>query len=148
MILRQYNKAGFRITTINCNQEFESMMNEIKDDLGVDINPASQGEHVPEAERNNRAIKERIRSTYHNLPYNKLPKIMLKHLAMTSANQLNLFPAKGGISECLSPHMIMMKRNIDYNKHCQCTLGAYVQAYQVNDPMNTQAPRTIDVIYL
>ena len=74
VILQQYNKAGFRITTINCDQEFEAMMNEIKDDLGVDINPASQGEHVPEAERNNRAIKERIRSTYHNLPYNKKKK--------------------------------------------------------------------------
>ena len=73
VILRQYNKAGFQITTINCDQEFESMMNKIKDDLGVDINPASQGEHVPEAERNNRAIKERIRSTYHNQPHNKLP---------------------------------------------------------------------------
>ena len=123
-------------------------MNEIKDDLDVDINPTSQGEHVPEAKRNNQKIGERIRTTYHNLPYNKLPRIMLKHLAMTSAQQLNLFPAKGGILEYLSPHMIMMRRKIDYNKHCQFTFGTCVQAYQENNLTNTQAPRTIDAIYL
>ena len=78
----------------------------------------------------------------------KIPKVMLKHLGMVSTQQLNLFPAKGGLSEYLSPHMIMSKKNIDYNKHCQHTLGTYVQANQDNDPTNTQAPRTIDAIYL
>ena len=44
--------------------------------------------------------------------------------------------------------MKMLKKNIDYNKHCQCTFGTCVQAIQENNPKNTQAPRTIDVIYL
>jgi hypothetical protein len=29
---------------------------------------------VPEAERNNRTIAERIRAAYHNLPYRVIPK--------------------------------------------------------------------------
>ena len=45
-------------------------MDEVKDELDVDMNYTSQGEHVPEAERNNRTIGERIRAAYHNLPYN------------------------------------------------------------------------------
>jgi hypothetical protein len=60
--------------------------------------------HVPEAERNNRMIEERIRATYHNLPYKAIPKTMIRHLAMVCTEQLNLFPAKGGVSVYYSPH--------------------------------------------
>ena len=67
---------------------------------------------------------------------------------MITAQELNYFPAKGGILEYLSPHMILSKHNIDYNKHCQFTFGTYIQAIQENNPKNTQAPRTIDAIYL
>ena len=67
---------------------------------------------------------------------------------MVSTQQLNLFPVKGGLSEYYSPHVIMSKKNIDYNKHCQHTFGTFVQANQENNPMNMQAPRTIDAIYL
>jgi hypothetical protein len=42
-------------------------MNEVEDNLDVEMNYTSKGEHVPEAERNNRLIGERIRATYHNL---------------------------------------------------------------------------------
>jgi len=69
-------------------------------------------------------------------------------MAMVCTHQLNLFPAKGGISEYFSPHMLVGGRNIDYNKHCQMTFGSYVQANQDNNPKNTNAPRTIDAIYL
>ncbi|MGC9176782.1 MAG: hypothetical protein ACP5F1_06890 [Thermoplasmata archaeon] len=48
----------------------------------------------------------------------------------------------------MSPHVILGGRNIDYNKHCQIPFGAYVQAVQENNPKNTNAPRTIDAIYL
>jgi hypothetical protein len=84
----------------------------------------------------------------HNLPYKIIPCIMLRYLAMVSTHQLNLFPVKGGVSAYLSPHMIMTGRNLDFDKHCQNPFGAYVQANQENDPTNTQAPRTIDAVYL
>jgi hypothetical protein len=73
---------------------------------------------------------------------------MLKYLAMVSTHQLNLFPAKGGVSAYLSPHVILKGSNLDFEKHCQVPFGAYVQANQENDPTNTLAPRTIDAIYL
>lgn len=57
------------------------MINKVNNDLEIAVNYTSKGEHVPEAERNNRTIGERICTTYHNLPYKAIPRIMLKYLA-------------------------------------------------------------------
>ena len=61
---------------------------------------------------------------------------------------LNLFPAKGGVSDNYIPHMNMSQKNWYYNKNFQVGFGAYVQALQVNDPNNTNIQRTLDGIYL
>lgn len=45
------------------------MMDEVKDNLDVDMNYANAFDHVPEAERNNRTIKDRFRAAYHRLPF-------------------------------------------------------------------------------
>jgi hypothetical protein len=58
MVLRLYNSTGFHIKTIHCNGEFHAMMDKVKDDLGVCMNFTNALDHVPEAERNNRTIKE------------------------------------------------------------------------------------------
>jgi hypothetical protein len=91
-------------------------------EFGIQMNYASAQEHVPEAKRNNRAIKETIRVTYHRLPYNRLPRIMVKVLVDDSAKKLNFFPAKNGISQYYSPRMILHQRNLDYDKRCQYAL--------------------------
>ena len=107
VILRVYNKRGYHVKTINCDGEFRTLMNEVSDRLDIEMNYTLKGEHVPEAERNNRTIGERIRATYHNLPYKAIPRIMLKYLSMVSKHQLNISPAKGGVSAYLSLHVIM-----------------------------------------
>ena len=119
VILRDYNGAGFRITKMNCDGEFRTLMDEVSDKLDIVMNYTSKGEHVPEAERNNRTIGERVRAGYHNVPYTIIPLVMLKYLAMVSTNQLNMFPAKGGVSPYLSPHVVLSRTAIDWTKHCQ-----------------------------
>ena len=133
---------------IHCDQEFKPIMDQVKDELDIQMNYTITEEHVPEAERNNRTIAGRIRAAYHLLPYKTMPKLMLRYLAMVCTHQLNLFPAKGGISPYLSPHVLVGGQNLDYEKHCQIPFGAYIQANQENNPKNTNAPRTIDAIYL
>ena len=64
-VFRVYNHAGFSITTIKADQEFKPILDEIKDVLNITMNYANAQEHVPEAERNNRTIKERFRAQYH-----------------------------------------------------------------------------------
>ena len=52
-------------------------MNKVSDDLDVVMNYTNASDHVPEAERNNRTIKERIRATFQRLPYKAIPRIMI-----------------------------------------------------------------------
>ena len=69
VVLRSYNKAGYFVKKIYCDREFKPLMDEIEDDLDIEIDYPPQGNHVPEAERNNRTIGERVRAGYHRLPY-------------------------------------------------------------------------------
>ena len=73
---------------------------------------------------------------------------MVKYLVMESCKKLNYFPPKGGISQFYSPRMIMHQENLDYEKHRAISFGTFVQAHTEPLPSNTQAPRTLDAIYL
>jgi hypothetical protein len=92
------------IRTLNCDGEFRGMMEKVEDDLDVNMNFTNAQDYVPQAEQNNRTIKERIRAAYHRLPYKAIPRIMVRYLVMIQTNQLNLFPVKGGVSPYYSPH--------------------------------------------
>ena len=148
MILHKCNSAGFNIKTIHCDGEYHPVMDEVKDELDVDMNCANPLDHVPEAERNNRVIKERVRAAYHQLPFKKIPRIMIRYLAMIQTNQLNYFPVKGGISEYYSPRTILGGTPLDYEKHCVIPFGACVQANHESHPRNDNTARTIDCICL
>ena len=67
---------------------------------------------------------------------------------MITKTKLRLFPAKEGILEYYSPHMILNKRNWDYKKHFQYGFGSYVQESPVNKKKNMNLARTVDAIYL
>ena len=62
------------------------------------------------------------------------------------ARWLNMFPPKSGISEYYSPRLIMLGKQIDYNKYCKFEFGSYVQALNENSLSNTTNPRTIRYI--
>jgi hypothetical protein len=147
-ILWHYNQAGFVIKEIHCDGEFRRMMERVNDDLDVNMNFTNAQDHVPEAQRNNQTIKERIRAAYHRLPYKALPRIMIRNLAMYQVNQLSLFPVKGGVSAYNSPRMILNQENLDYAKHCSVSFGAYVQANHETNRTNSNATRMLDAIYL
>ena len=146
-VFRIYNKAGFVISNLFVDPEFK-FLEDTMTDIDINMNYCSAQEHVPEIERSIRVIKERFRSMYHRLPYQCMPKIMIKHGAMECVRWLNTFPPKNGISTYYSPRVIMAGKPLDYNKHCTTAFGSYVQALQENTPTNTTAPRTIGCIYL
>ena len=64
-IMRHYNKGGFFIQLIHCDGEYKQLIEPVQDKLNATMNFANPGDHVPEAERNNRTIKERIRAAFH-----------------------------------------------------------------------------------
>ena len=145
-MLRFYNAHGFYVKLLCADNKFQCIMEKIQDDLDVQMNFANAGEHVPQAERNNRFLGERFRACYHNLPYKAIPRVMIKYMCLNQTASTNIFPNKNGLSDYLSPHTIITGTALDYNKICQVAFGAYVQAY--NETTNTQAPRTFDAIYL
>ena len=91
-------------------------MDQVSDEMDIEMNHTTTGEHVHEAERHIRTLKERIRCTWHSLPFKAWPKTMIKEGAKLSTEQLNYFPAKGGISHYYSPSTITTGKAIDFKK--------------------------------
>jgi hypothetical protein len=147
-VFRIYRQGGFQVVAIHSDNEFKPLIEPLSQEFGVAMNYANPQEHVPEAERNNRVIKERVRATYHRLPYSRLPRLMVQTIVTDSAKKLNFFPAQHGISPYYSPRMILHQRHLDYDKHCQIGFGTFVQALNEPNPSNTTASRSLDCIYL
>jgi hypothetical protein len=145
-----YKNNGFVLGEIHCDNEFRPVMTDwaISKDPVVKISYANPQDHVPRAERNNRVLQERVRAMYHHMPYEHLPRILVKYLVMEAARKMNYFPARYGISKHYSPRMIVHKENIDYERHCRYAIGDYVLAPDEPIQLNTNAPRMIDCIYL
>ena len=67
-VFRMCNDAGVTLTDVYADNQFAGIM-----DLGVTMHHPPTGGHVPEAERNIQVLKERIRASYHRVPYKALP---------------------------------------------------------------------------
>ena len=50
VVMQKYNSAGHEIECIDCDREFKSIMDEIKDELDINTNYTATNAHVPEAE--------------------------------------------------------------------------------------------------
>ena len=147
-ILQIYRNAEFNITTIHCDQEFKHTLQEFANENKITLLCTAAQAHIPRAERNIRVIKERVRSVFHNLPYNKLPKTILKYLVTQTTATLNYFPARYGISNYYSPRMIIHRAILDYNTHCKHYTGEYILAHDDQQIKNNMNARAIDCIYL
>ena len=148
VILRHYNNEDYEIKTIHCDREFKSMMDEVADEMHINMVYASSNDHVPDIERSNRVIEERYRVAFYRLEFKMIPKVMCEHLAMRVTKNLNMFPAKEGISQHYSPQTILKKENVDYLRYCTFSFGEHVQAFDDNTKTNNNLPRTLDCIYL
>ena len=107
IILRMYNDAGYDIKTIYCDGEFRGILDRVSDELNITMVYAPVGDHVPDIERSNRVVQERYRVAFYRLPFARIPKLMTERLTYRVNKNLNLFPAKEGISRYYSPHTIL-----------------------------------------
>ena len=93
-----YKQHGFRVDAILSDTEGAVKgMQLALGDIGIKINLASKGEHVPEIERAIRQIKERVRGFVNTLPY-RLPNVMLVYLVYYCVWAINMVP-RSGLSE-------------------------------------------------
>jgi hypothetical protein len=121
-IIKQHSRKSSSYTTQSDSRSPKSELTtssnpwkeKLLDHFGISMNFSNLQKHVPEVEKNNRVIKERIQATYHHLPYKQLRRLMTKILVINSAKKLNFFPAKQGILSSYSPRMILHKKNLGY----------------------------------
>ena len=148
MIINEYNQGSFRIQRIFGDGAFECLRSTLAT-MGIKLDVCGAQDHVPEIERSIETIKERYRVTVHRLPFDPITHEMTKHGVIKDTRNLNAFPAKNGISDHYSPHVMITRQALDYDRHFKYEFGSFVQVNQHNDKQhNTMEPRTLDAIYL
>ena len=133
---------------IHCDDGFECMLEDVKDQLECTMNYGNPQDHEPRMERNNRTVKNQVRVALHRSTHKTIPKIMTQELVEGSAEKLNLFPARKGISSHYSPETLVTGKSLDYNKHCTFEFGDCVNVTAWNHPRDDMRERTLDGVYL
>ena len=128
-MLQVHNEGGFKIQRNECDQAFKSVVNEVSNELNINMDCVSTQDHVGAAERDIGTLKETICTKFHQCGCNTPPKQMIVAMAEQSADQLNMFPAKHGTSQCCSPNSIATGQTIDHERHCEFKFGECVQAH-------------------
>jgi len=103
-VLRRCNRATIYVTSIDSDIEFKTLFEDVEDNMDAKFNHAPQGEHVPAAGRNNQTTADHIRVAVHCLPCCNIPRLLLKHIAISETEKLNWFPAEGDHSNTFTPH--------------------------------------------
>jgi hypothetical protein len=144
-VINFYKAREFTVTRVEADQEFACIENEL---LLTPLNVADGYDHVAEVERSIRTIKERTRCLVQGLPFKYIPRIMMR-AAIENANKvLNLFPAKNGVSDTMSPLTIMTGRPTPNCNDIKIEFGAYAQVFESDKPTNTVKARRTGAIAL
>jgi hypothetical protein len=144
-VLEVYGRAGFRVRTILMDGEFEKIKSLMPT---VECNTTAAKEHVSEAERTIRTVKERTRGLLATLPFSNIPRRVKIEFVYFMVLWMNAFPVKSGISTTFSPRELMMRWRLDYKKHCRVMPGTYCEVHDEPLPTNTMAWRTHEGIAL
>ncbi|KAL7502656.1 hypothetical protein ACHAXN_000584, partial [Cyclotella atomus] len=145
-VAKLYNRAGFIIQAAVMDCEFEPLVKLLLDKTVV--NTTAKNEHVGEIERKIQHVKNRGRSTKASLPYKALPKAVIKALLKNVVLWMNVLLSKQGISTEYSPQELVLRRQLDPDKHAQWSFGVFGEAHDDLDRTNTMQERTKSCINL
>ena len=148
-VIHHFEKKNIKVAWLHLDGEFKSIKKEGEKIWKLEINLSALDERVPDTERNNRTLQDRVHIVYHRLPFKVLPRAMLEHACMTRSSSQNVFPKRNSISKYFAPEIIVNRRMLDYQKHLQYSFGDYNQAsYVVKPNSNNNIAQKIDAIYL
>ena len=92
-------------------------------------------------------MKERIGALFHAMPHKALPTVIAKRLVADVSTKLSFFTPKNGIEGC-GPQAMLGEPKLVHEKHCETPLESHVQAPNEPNPHNTEAPRTLDCVFV
>ncbi len=99
-VLDVYRRAGFRVRTISMDGKLEKLKPLMP---SVECNTTAAKEHVSEAKRTIRTLKERTRGLLATLPFDNTPRRMKIEFVYFMVLWMNAFPVKSGVSDKISP---------------------------------------------
>lgn len=143
--VKLYSLYGFLIDTLKFDGE--SGLAAARDDLeglGIRINQAVRGEHVPEIERVIRLIKERVRGLLNTLPF-ALPRTAIIYAVYYCVMMINMTPKNG---EAESARERLTGDKFDVKRFGRLMFGSYCQVYIARDHQNGMESRTDPAICL
>ena len=114
-----YKTRDFEIVGIVADNGFKALeTNEEFTALKIPLNITSEDKHELFSERLIRSIKERIRMTFSNAPFKKIPRRMTIELVKCQEFWFKFTIPDNYISKPLSPGTIVQGTSYDYNKLC------------------------------
>ena len=93
----------------------------------IECNTTAAKEHVNEAERTIRTLKERMRGLLATLQFDNMPRQMKIELVYFMVLWMNAFPVKSGLSNKISPRELLLRWRLNYKKHCRVEPGTYFE---------------------
>jgi hypothetical protein len=144
-VLHVYGRSGFGVRTILMDGEFEKIRGLLRN---VECNTTAAKEHVSEAKRMIRTIKERTRGLLATLPLKHIPWRMKIEFIYFIVLWFKAFPVKSRISSTFSPRKLLVWWKLDYKKHCRVLSGTYCEVHDEPTPSNTMTPHTHEAIAL
>jgi hypothetical protein len=114
--------------------------------LGIRVNPAGPGEHVPVIENKIKQVKSRVRAHINSLPYT-LCFALLMWLVQFCVSRINMVPSSV-CGDNISAFEKFRGRKVDYSRDLRVGFGDYVQTHEPNIIKNSMSPRTEGAIAL
>jgi hypothetical protein len=139
--ISQYAAQGFKVKKILFDGE--GAIGAIKDHLGtmgVALQQAGPGAHVPVVERKHRVIQERVRAVKAGLWFN-LPMVFVVWLVYYCVSRINLMPSNLRVDPA-SPRDNFLRRTVDFKRDLSVSFGDYLQVHEHRAVTNTLEPRT------
>jgi hypothetical protein len=93
----------------------------------VVCNTTAAKEHMSEAERSIRTIKEHMRGIVGMLPFEFIPPRLKMEFIYFVVLWLTAFPAKSGIPATYSPRELLVRWKLDYKNTAECSLELIVR---------------------
>ena len=147
-VRRVYKKIGFHISTLHADEQFDtSLIRGAAAELNVTLNPVSEDEHVPEAERYISTINERSRCMQTTLSFKKIPDRITMEIVSSCVFWMNRCPSKSRVSDTMVLRTIITGPINDYNNHCKLQCWGYVKTYESHDNISGTV-RTIGALDL
>ena len=144
-VIKLYQLRGFNVVSIIGDLEFEPIRSDL---LPIDLMTEAVDDHVDEAEKSIRTIKESVRCMLHSMPFKYIPKFMLIRLLGQAVKSWNQLPVHNGVSTQLSPMSIKVGRKMPSYESLKLTFGTYVQVHANDVSINDVSARTIGAIAL